>query len=180
MQNFGYEPLSKGKIAMSENDFNRALQAAAMGELALTPNLDQMVRQIIRRDQRRTQILAFCSVIFWLGFVAGMLAFVFGLNRFVLSFRLNQHTENIFAMRATTQSALDRSEELMLWGTSFIHHSMPYLAASVIAFLLGVLCNLMLIFSSRQGVLNRINFSLARMSEQLKQLRPHSTKADGG
>jgi hypothetical protein len=165
---------------MSDNEFNRALQAAAMGELALTPNLDQMVRQIIRRDQRRTQILAFCSVIFWLCFVAGMLAFVFGLNRFVLSFRLNQHTEKIFATHATTSNALDGSQELVLWGTSFIHHSMPYLAASVIAFMLAVLCNLMLIFSSRQGVLNRINFSLAQMSEQLKQLRSNSTRAHGG
>lgn len=70
--------------------------------------------------------------------------------------------------RSTTLSAWQRQ---MLRGTSYIHHAIPWVAGSVGALMLAAVFTVMLVLSSRRGVLNRINISLQQISEQLHELR---------
>jgi hypothetical protein len=157
---------------MSQNDFNFALEAMTASQLPPLPSAYEIANQMIRRDRRRTRVLAIFCLFFWLMATAGLLVLLFGLNRLILFIRIDQYRLWQNGAAATTQGALDQSKDLMLWGTTFIHHAIPYIAGWVMIFtMLAAMCTVMLIFSSRQGVLNRINLSLAQMSEQLKQLR---------
>jgi hypothetical protein len=59
----------------------------------------------------------------------------------------------------------------MLDGTTLIHHSMPYIGASIVALMIAALLTVLLIFSSRRATLSRINISLIQISEELRQMR---------
>jgi hypothetical protein len=83
----------------------------------------------------------------------------------VLYIRL--HLSNVLP---TTQATSDNFRE-MIRGTSLIHHSLPWIAGSVVAFMLAALFTVMLVFSSRRATLSRINLSLMQMAEQLRQMR---------
>ena len=60
---------------------------------------------------------------------------------------------------------------MLLWGTDFIHHTLPYAGGGVIALLLAALFTVLYVSSSRQATLTSINISLMRMSEELKRMR---------
>jgi len=136
---------------MTHDDFNSSLkQTLTYAPLTAEAPRD-VVDQVVRRDQRRTRILATFCLFFWLLFAAGMLLLVYGLNDFIISLRV------------------DSPEDFRLLGTNLIHHSMPYIAGAMVALPLAALCTVLLIFSSRQATLKRINLSLMRISAQLNQ-----------
>src|SRR5207248_502743 len=119
-------------------------------------------------------ILAALSLLFWLAGAAGMLVLLYGLNRFIIFIRIVPNMpwsiERIpVTVAAPTTRISDVSTDMMLWGTSFLHHSLPYVPASVVALTLAAILTVLLIFSSRRSTLNRINLSLAELSEQLKR-----------
>ena len=171
---------------MTTNDFNRAFQDVSASQLA-PPSADpgRIVEQMLRRDQRRTRFLAGLSLLFWLIGVAGMLLLLLGLNRLVIFIRIADnmpwnaapaHVQPLTAplplYAAPTRSISSAPLEQMLWGTSLIHHSIPFVAASLLAVMLAALFTVLLVFSSRTATLNRINISLARLSEQLRTGAP--------
>jgi hypothetical protein len=102
-----------------------------------------------------------------------MLALIYGLDRFVLFIRVVPNLP--WSLSQNTPGPLTRpsadSQNIMLWGTSFIHHSIPYLAGSAAALMLAALCTVRLIVCTRRATLNRINLSLAQLSESLRQIR---------
>jgi hypothetical protein len=152
---------------MTQNDFNSAFKSLAMSQLPPAPDAHQLAMQLIHRDRRRFRFLAFFSVFFWLLATAGMLLLVYGLNRFVIFIRISQGMP--WSSGATTQGS-EAPRDMMFWGTDAIHHGMPFIAGAVAAFMLAALCTVLLIFSSRQATLNRINLSLAQLAEQVKQM----------
>ena len=93
------------------------------------------------------------SLLFWLFGTAGMLLLVYGLNRLVISIRVFGVLPSGGAAMtgATTQPWPGGPEEQMFWGTSLIHHSLPYIAGSMISFLLAALFTVLLVFSSRRA-----------------------------
>ncbi len=62
-------------------------------------------------------------------------------------------------------------------GTGLFHHTLPLIDGSMALLLLAGASTLLLIFSSRRTTLNRINISLAQISEQLKALSPAATRS---
>lgn len=149
---------------MTQSDFNSAFQAMSSQQLGSAPHEPRYITdQILRRDRSRTRVLAFLSLLFWLIGTAGMLLLVIGLNRFVLMIRVGE-------FGATTGRApIAPLEDQILWGTSLIHHSIPFIEASIVSMMLAAMFTVMLIFSSRQATLNRITVSLMEMSNQLKR-----------
>jgi hypothetical protein len=153
---------------MVQDDFNSSFLAAMGGQVP--PHDPRFVAtEIIRRDHQRTRVLAFFCLLFWLLAAAGMLLLIYGLNRFVLFVRISDFGQAGPATQPANK--IGPFEREMLWGTSLIHHSMPYLAGSVVALMLAALFTVWLIFSSRRATLNRINISLMQLAEELKQMR---------
>ncbi len=119
--------------------------------------------ELFRRDHQRVRLLAALSFFLWLLFAAGMFLLVFGLRDFVQSVRIGPELAN--GAGAATQ------EQLKFWSTDLIHHSMPFVLGSVVALPLAAISMLMVVFSSRQATLKRINLSLLQLSAQLTQER---------
>jgi hypothetical protein len=122
---------------------------------------------IINRDLRRTRVLAALSLLFWLLGSAGMLLLVLGLDRLVIFLRIADGLP--WSLNGSSTSTVSRDEEQLFWGTNLIHHSMPFVEGSIIALALAALFTVLLVFSSYQATLTRINLSLAQIAEQLKQ-----------
>ena len=163
---------------MTHDNFSSSLQDLVARQLRHAPHEPQYIaNEMLRRDRWRTRILAFLSLLFWLAGTAGMMVLVYGLNRFIIFMRISgafPRSPAFHAGAATQPDAIrlnEASRDLSDWGTLFIHHSMPYVGGSIIALLLAALFTVMLIFSSRQATLNRINISLMQLSEQLRLLR---------
>ena len=157
---------------MTPDDFNSAFLAAAGRQLPFAPHDPRYIaHEILRRDGWRTRILAGLSLLFWLLAGAGMLLLVYGLDRFVIFVRISDFPSGGQRGPASTQAWHAAPQDRMLWGTSLIHHSLPYVAGSIVALMLAALFTVLLIFSSRRATLNRINISLMQISEQLKQAK---------
>lgn len=130
-----------------------------------------IVGEMLRRDQERTRILAILAVFFWLIGAAGMLLMVYGLNRLVIFIRVSDMANSGLNRSTTEPFRLTESQIRMLDGTTLIHHSMPYIGASIVALMIAALLTVLLIFSSRRATLSRINISLIQISEELRQMR---------
>jgi hypothetical protein len=148
---------------MSQNEFNAAFVNLSLDPPAPPRDPRQMVWEAVQRGQRKTHVLAALSITFWLIGAAGMLLMLLGLNRLILFIR-------IAPLVHADPRPHESDEDLLLWGTSLIHHSIPYIAVSVGAAVLAAIFTIMLIFSSRRVTFNRINISLMQISEQLKQM----------
>jgi hypothetical protein len=152
---------------VTPNDFRSAFEVLVTGELP--PALNDpyfIVRQIVRRDQRRTRVLAVLCLFFWLLGAAGMLVLVLGLNRLVIFLRIADGLPWSFN---GPSDSISPAQEQLFWGTNMIHHAMPFIEVSIIALALAALFTVLLVFSSWKTTLNRINFSVAQIAEQLKQ-----------
>ncbi len=156
---------------MMQNDFNSAFAKLLNREFGPGASAEQIALEIFRRDQRRTRFYAACSLFFWLIGSAGMLLMVIGLNRLVIFLRI-AHFEQSPDGQWTTHD-----QRMLLWGTDFIHHTLPYAGGGVIALLLAALFTVLYVSSSRQATLTRINISLMQMSEELRQMRDVSKSA---
>src|SRR3954469_12520146 len=128
---------------MTQDDFNKSFLNLAAGELPPARDPNDLAREIVRRDKARTRLLAGVSLLFWLLATSGMLLLVYGLNRFIIAMRISNVSRAVAAScdpatgqlasepttQPTTQAIFARvAEDQMSWGTSLIHHSMPYIA----------------------------------------------------
>jgi hypothetical protein len=151
---------------MSPNDFRSAFEGMAAGELPPPSDPSFIARAILRRDQRRVRIMAGISLFFWLLGAAGMLVLVLGLDRLVIFLRIADGLP--WSFRGNRHS-ISADQEQMFWGTNLIHHGMPFIEVSIIALALAALFTVLLVFMSWKTTLNRINSSLARIAEELRQ-----------
>jgi hypothetical protein len=159
---------------MTQGDFNLAFQSILATQLPLPPSDPQQIAQeIMRRDRWRTRILAWLCILFWLLGSSGMMLLVYALNRLVIFLRIAPGLPWNASLQAASQPAFPPSAARGIsdWGTQLIHHSTPYIEASVVCLMLAAIFTVMLIFSSRKATLNRITLSLMQISEQLRQLR---------
>jgi hypothetical protein len=173
---------------MSPNDFSANFQKLTNAQLPSPPSSHEIALSLVRRDHRRTWVLAGLSLLLWILGTAGMLLLVIGLNRLVIFIRIADVTSKPPAVQSTkppaqsneqTPPVISEHDGKMLEGTSLIHHSLPLIGGSVVALLLAAMFTVLLIFSSRRATLNRINISLAQIAEQLKLLQEKGT-TDGG
>jgi hypothetical protein len=158
---------------MMPGDFQSMYQGQS-GQPSLSADPRLLAMEIVRRDHGRTRVLAALASLLWLAGTAGMLVLVIGLNQLVLFIRIADWDKASSITRpSTTQPfVLSTWDQQMLEGTSFIHHSMPWVGGSIIALLLAALFTVLLVFSSRQATLSRINMSLMMISEQLRRMQP--------
>jgi hypothetical protein len=161
---------------MSEKDLATALQQIISADFRPAPDPRQVVIDVVRHEQRKSRVLAFLSVVFWLVAVAGLLFFLLALHRFVVCIRITP-----WPWRGADRPVVDaaRAEETLIWGTQLLHHYMPYAAGAIVALLLAALCTVLLVFSSRRATLHQIHLALMALSDQLKELR-HLPAAGAG
>jgi hypothetical protein len=174
---------------MNPNYFSANFQKLTDAQLPPPPSSHEIAMSLVRRDQRRTWVLAALSLVLWIVGTAGMLLLVIGLSRLVIFIRVADVTPKPPAKQTlNSQAASDRQppttisdrDDKMLQGTSLIHHSLPLIGGSVVALLLAAMFTVLLIFSSRRATLNRINISLAQIAEQLKLLMEQRNSRGGG
>ena len=156
---------------MVQDDFNSSFRKQLAGELPMAQDPHSVAMKIVHRDLRQTRILAGLSLFFWLVGATGMLLLVLGLNRLVIFLRIADGLPWSFNGKtpAASPGFASSGQEQMFWGTNLIHHGIPFIEASIVALALAALFTVMLVMSSYRAVLNRINFSLAQIAEQLKQ-----------
>jgi hypothetical protein len=151
---------------MTHFDFNSSFRNLLSDPMPPAPDPRQIAFELFRRVQLRTRVLAALSLLFWLLGTAGIFLLTFALNRLVIELRVKSYRSahpGMFFIPSTDM----RVARL----TDFIHHSLPYVEASVVALMLAALFTVALIFSSRQATLNRINISLMQISEQLRTMQ---------
>jgi hypothetical protein len=174
---------------MNPNIFSANFQKLTDARLPPSPSSHEIAMSLVRRDQRRTWVLAALSLVLWIVGTAGMLLLVIGLNRLVIFIRVADMTPNPPPTQTLNSQASSNKQrptitsdrdDKMLQGTSLIHHSLPLIGGSVVALLLAAMFTVLLIFSSRRATLNRINISLAQIAEQLKLLMEQQNSKAGG
>lgn len=172
---------------MGDQELSKALQGILNKEPLATHDPRHMAAEALRTERRRFRILAALSIVFWLLAAAGLLLLLVGLNRFVIFVRISDYP----APRAAAVPASDQvivltdEQRQMLHGTSLLHHSIPIVAGSVVSLMLGALCTLLLVYSSRRAALRQLTAGLAEISQQLRELRSEAPsraepRDDGG
>lgn len=58
-----------------------------------------------------------------------------------------------------------------------LHHSIPLIAGSIVSLMLGAVCTLLLVYTSRRATLRQLNAGLLQISEQLRELRGGDARA---
>jgi hypothetical protein len=152
---------------MSQNDFRAAFLNFTGNQLPPPPDPNFLAMEITLRDRSRVRVLAALSLLFWLLGLAGMMVLVFGLNRFVLFVRIADWQQASGPMDRNIRS---RWLQDMLWGTQFIHQSIPYIAGSVVCLMFAALLTIWLILTLRQATLNQLNISLMKISQHLANM----------
>jgi len=152
---------------MTQNDSDSVLKDLLSAPLSPAPDPQRIVLEILRRDRRRMRLLAMLSVLFWIVGIGAMSLVVIGAN-FPAIFR-----------RVATPSSLSSSDYQMLEPANS-NQILPWAGGAIGAMSLAVLFTALLISSSRQATLNRINISLKLISEELKQMRQGVQPGSGG
>ena len=161
---------------MTQNDFNSAFARQMSSDVPPAQYDPRSIAHAILRQQKwQTRIFAGLSIFFWLIATGGMLLLVYGLNRFIIFVRTGSGLPWNPVSAAPTTGPLSQAQRDMFWGTELIHHTLPYIAGSVVALMLAALFTVLLVFSSRRATLMRINLSLMQISEELKQMRNKET-----
>jgi hypothetical protein len=153
---------------MSEQELIDAMQALiARHSPPAEPH--RLMSEFISRDRSRVGLLAGFIILLWLGGIGGVLYMIFWLNRFIILYS------------PTDTREIAGWSDLMFHAKMELHHSLEACMVAVVpALLLAALGTVWLVFSSRRATLNQINFSLAVISDQLRQMRPPAGRADGG
>ena len=182
------------------NDFSSTLYDPMTQPSLPLPSAHEIANDIVRRDQRRTRLLAILCLALWVAAVAGLVLMVMGLNEFLMGVRLRNARRFIQpavpsdsdTTKTSSQPEREPSSEAakdgsgnsqppsgspttgppLYWddGTSLFHHTLPVIIGSMIFLFLAGATTVLLIFSSRRTTLTRINLSLAQIAEQLKAL----------
>jgi hypothetical protein len=160
---------------MTQPDFGSSFRHLLNDPLPPAPDPRLIAYELFRRDRLRTRLLAGLSLFFWLVGTGGIFLLAFALNRLVIDVRVESYRAAHPGMFYQPPGDMEVARV-----TDFIHHSLPYVEASVVALMLAALFTVALIFSSRQATLNRINISLLQISEQLRGLQGQGVPAVGG
>ncbi len=159
---------------MSEKELIEALRALIERHAPPASEARFVAQEIARRDAWRLRILAGLSILFWVVGIAGVFIVFFSLRKYL-----------IVSSSGIERLVMDRELQTAIFSWErTVHHSLEVSMACLAAWLLGSLCTIGLIASSRRATLSQINISLMRLSEQLKQSRQESDeaapKASGG
>jgi hypothetical protein len=153
---------------MSEPELLRALKDV-VARHSPPARAQELSLELQSRDRWRVRLLAGVTALLWLGGIAGMLYMLFWFNRFIIFYSPS---------RPEPRSGLTAGQDPGRWGTSEefhakmeLHHSLEACMVAVPLLLLGALCTVWLVFSSRRATLNQINVSLAALSQQLQEMR---------
>jgi hypothetical protein len=159
---------------MTQPDFGSSFRTLLNEPLPPAPDPRQIAFELFRRDQARTRILAGLSICFWVIGTSGMFLLAYALNRLVIDVRVHYFLAAHPGLYNPSPGDIDVAR-----ATDLIHHSLPYVEASIVALMLAALFTVALIFSSRTATLNRINISLMQISGQLAGMRTESPAATG-
>lgn len=152
-------------------DFNDAFRRAAAATLPPPPDPRDVARRALKRNRRLTHFLGALCLLFWLVACAGLIVHVIALNRLVVFLRVAP------GLPWSSPNAATHDVDphwLESYGTDLIHHSTPFVVASLICLLLAAVCTVSLILASRRATLHRIHLTLAELSSQLKQISPEA------
>jgi len=159
---------------MTQPDFGSSFRNLLNEPLPPARDPRQIAFDLFRRDQARTRMLAFLSIVCWLVGTSGIFLLAFALNRLVIDVRV--HPFRV----ADSGVAHEMSNDVFIArDIDQIHHSLPFVEGSVVALMLAALFTVALIFSSRTATLNRINISLMQISGQLAGMRTDSPGSVG-
>lgn len=164
---------------MSDQELSKALHGILSKEPLASHEPRQLAMEVMRSERRRFRLLAALSIVFWSVAAGGLLLLLVGLNRFVIFVRIS----DLPAPRVDVAPAPDQvivvtnEQRQMLEGTSLLHHSIPVVAGSVVALMLGALCTLLLVHTSRRATLRQLSAGLLEISAQLRELRSDSLRA---
>lgn len=142
---------------MSEKELIEALRGLIDRHAPPAHESSLVAQEIIRRDSRRLQLLGAVSIFLWFVGIAGIILVFFWLNRYFMMTSWGTTEPQIVMEIFHTQREL--------------HHSLEAAMACLAALMLGSVCTIWLIASSRRATLSQINLSLLRLSEQFEQLR---------
>ena len=149
---------------MSEKELIEALRALIDRHAPPASEARLVAQEIARRDAWRLRILAGLSIVFWVVGIAGIFVVFFSLRKYLI-------VSSSGIERLVTDPGLRAA--IFSWERT-VHHSLEVSMACLAAWLLGSLCTIGLISSSRRATLSQINISLMRLSAQLEQSRPVS------
>jgi hypothetical protein len=146
---------------MNEKDLGKALLA---GEHPV--NIDELTRNVLRRDRRRVLSLAVASVMAWMLVVALPWSTLLPMMAKIVehSMSLNQ---NVPTTDPTTAAAREQTIQVLMIvkkGTILTF------AGSMISMFLAAVCTMAFIIVSRRATLRQVNVRLGEISDQLKLL----------
>jgi hypothetical protein len=149
---------------MTQNKNDSILKDLLSAPLPASPDPQRIVLEILRRDRRRMRLLAALSILFWIVGITAMLLIVIGLNLPAIFRRVAAPSSLSYQMLEPMHS----------------NQILPWAGGAIGVILLAVFFTALLISSSRQATLNRINMSLRLISEELKQIRQRGKSRGGG
>jgi hypothetical protein len=128
------------------------------------PDARLLAQEIIRRNAWRFRILAGLSFVFWLAGIVGIFVVFYSLRNYL-----------IVSSSGIEHSAADPAlaQAVFYWERK-VNHSLEISMGCLAAWMLGSLCTIWLISSSRRATLQQIQLSLMGLSEQIKELRQAS------
>lgn len=146
---------------MSEKELIQALRDLIDRDAPPALEARLVAQEIVRRDAWRLRILAGLSIVFWIVGIAGIFVVFFSLRNYLIV------TSGGIELLATDPSL---RMAIFSWERT-VNHSLEVSMGCLVAWMLGSLCTIWLISSSRRATLSQINLSLLRLSEEMKQLR---------
>jgi len=151
---------------MTQEDFRNALRSMSAHGLPPAPSAHDMARALVSRDHRRTGLFGVLALFFWFVGAGGLIWLVIALNRFVTFLRI---APGLPWSQARPVPGHQDPFEYMIWGTTFIHRTAPFVCGAIACLLLAAIFTVMMIYASQRATLTRINLSLAELAEQVKR-----------
>jgi len=149
---------------MNESELSEALLKFDAGLSADQPDPRQQVREVLRRDKLRLQLIASVTVVLWLAGLIATTALVW-VSIVALFPKLQGALHNAGKIPANNYQQIETAFSYL------IGYGATLLAASVGVIALAALGTILLVFASRRATIRQVNATLIDISEQLKQLR---------
>jgi hypothetical protein len=150
---------------MSEKELIQALRTVIDRHSPPAPEPSLVAR--LRREAWRLHFLGGISMLLCCVGIVGIIVVFWWMNRY-------------FVMSSMSHLGLGGPDiqAQIFQAQRELHHSLEAAMACLAAFMLGLLCTIWLISSSRRATLSQINLSLLRLTEEMKRLqKPHGEPA---
>jgi hypothetical protein len=146
---------------MNEKDLGKALLA---GEHPV--NIDELTRNVLRRDRRRVLNLAIASVMAWMLVVALPWSTLLPMMAKIVEHAMSLN-QNVPTTDPTTSAAREQTIQVLMIVKK---GTMLTFAGSMISMFLAAVCTVAFIIVSRRATLRQMNVRLGEISDQLKLL----------